>query len=164
MAGSRFPELGTFCVHTARPASASRSITRGRLSVSNTLLDQLAPPLEHMPRALGECIEADDPVVGPRHLARHRHLAAPDHAHLGDGLVGGATRPGGDDGGAPPGEAGDAVDAGGGDGLGQGHVRQDRRQAPGQPRCPRPGRHKRKTQRSPRLHRVQLAESLLRGC
>jgi hypothetical protein len=53
---------------------------------------------------------------------------------------GGATRAGGDDGGAPPGEAGDARDAGGCNGFGQGHLGEDRRQASGQPRCPRPGR------------------------
>ena len=39
--------------------------------------------------------------------------------HIGNGMVGGATRPGGDEGGAP---AGDARDASGVDGLGQGHV------------------------------------------
>jgi hypothetical protein len=55
-------------------------------------------------------------------------------------MVGGATRPGGDKGGAPHSEAGDAVDAGGVDGPGQGHLGEDRRQAPGQPRCPRPRR------------------------
>ena len=93
-----------------------------------------------MPSARGECIEADDPVVGPRHLARHGYMAPTDQPHIGNGMVGGAKRPGGDEGGAPPGEAGDAVDAGGVDGLGQGHIGEDRRQAAGQPRCPRPGR------------------------
>jgi hypothetical protein len=44
---------------------------------------------------------------------------------------GGAERPAGDDGGAPPGEP--ATRGGGGvEGLGQGHVGEDRRQAPGQ--------------------------------
>jgi hypothetical protein len=56
------------------------------------------------------------------------------------GWWGGAERPGGDDGGAPPGEAGDAMDAGGFNGFGQGQIGEDRRQASGQPRLPRPGR------------------------
>jgi hypothetical protein len=58
----------------------------------------------------------------------------------GDRVLAGSEGLGIDDGGAPPGEAGDAVDAGGLEGLGQGHVGEDRGQAPGQPRCPRPGR------------------------
>jgi hypothetical protein len=93
-----------------------------------------------MPLELGGLIEAADTVVGQRHLTRHGDLAPTDQPHIGNGMVGGATRPGGDDGGAPPGEAGDAVDAGGVEGLGQGHVGEDRRQAAGQPRLPRPGR------------------------
>jgi hypothetical protein len=35
-------------------------------------------------------------------LARHGHLAAADHAHLGDGVVGGVERAHRDEGGAPP--------------------------------------------------------------
>jgi hypothetical protein len=60
-----------------------------------------------MPRARGELIGVEDPVVGPRPLARQWYLAPADQPHIGHGLVGGATRPGGDDGGAPPGQAGD---------------------------------------------------------
>ena len=60
-----------------------------------------------MPSELGELIEEEDTVVGPRPLAWQR--AAPDHAHVRNGVVRGATWPGGDYGGAPPGEAGDAV-------------------------------------------------------
>jgi hypothetical protein len=65
-----------------------------------------------MPSALGELIAAEDTMVGPRHLARRGHLAATDQPHSGHDLVGGAERPGGEDGGAPPGAAGDARDAG----------------------------------------------------
>ena len=92
-----------------------------------------------MPSAVGQRIETEDTVVGQRPLARRGHLAATDEPHIGHGVVGGATRPGGDERGAPPGEAGDAVEAGGGEGLGQGQIGEDRGQAPGQPRCPRPG-------------------------
>ena len=72
------------------------------------------------------------------HVARRGHLAAADQPHDGNGVVGGAEWPRGDDGGAPPGEAGDAVDTSGVDGLGQGHIGEDRRQAPGQHRYPCP--------------------------
>ena len=65
-----------------------------------------------MPSALGACIEAEDAVLGQRPLARPGHLAAADQSPIGHGLVGGATRPGGDDGGAPAGAAGYAMDAG----------------------------------------------------
>jgi hypothetical protein len=57
-----------------------------------------------------------------------------DQPYIGNGAVGGATRPGGDDGGAPSGEAGDARDGGGFDGFGQGQIGEDRRQASGQHR------------------------------
>jgi hypothetical protein len=63
----------------------------------------------------------------PRHLARHGDLTATDHTDVGDRVVRGATRPGGDAGTTPAGQAGDAVEAGGLDGLVQGHVRQNRR-------------------------------------
>jgi hypothetical protein len=79
-----------------------------------------------MPSELGEFIEAEDTMVGQRHLTRHGCLAAADQPHNGHGVMGGATRPGGDARGAPPGEAGDAVDAGGVDGLGQAYGQQHR--------------------------------------
>ena len=79
-------------------------------------------------------------VVGQRELTHHGHLTPTDQPHIGNGLVGGATRPGGDDGGAPPGAAGAARDAGGCNGCGQGHLGEDRRQASGQPRLPHPRR------------------------
>jgi hypothetical protein len=91
-----------------------------------------------MPSALGECIEAEDTVVGPRPLARHGDLAPTDQPHIGHGMVGGATRPGGDDGGAGAGEADDARDTGGVEGLGQGHRRQNGGEPARQPRLARP--------------------------
>jgi hypothetical protein len=93
-----------------------------------------------MPSELGEFIEEKDAMMGERSLARQGHLTAANQPHIGNGLVGGATRPGGDDGGAPPGAAGDEMDAGGVDGFGQGQIGEDRRQTSGQHRCPRPGR------------------------
>jgi hypothetical protein len=86
------------------------------------LPERLPQHFEHMPSELGEFIEEEDTMMGQRHLARHGHLAAADQPHVDNGVVGGATRPGGDEGGAPPGEAGDAVDAGGVESFGQGGV------------------------------------------
>jgi hypothetical protein len=70
------------------------------------------------------------PMVRPRPLARQRHLAPADQPHVGDGVVGGATRPGGDEGGGVSAEAGDAVEAGGAEGVGQGQIGENRGQPP----------------------------------
>jgi hypothetical protein len=56
-----------------------------------------------MPCAPREFIEAEHTVVGPRHLTPRGHLAPTDQPHIGNSLVGGATRPGGDERAAPPG-------------------------------------------------------------
>jgi hypothetical protein len=52
-------------------------------------------------------------------------------------MMGGATRACGDDGGAGAGEAGDAMDAGGLDGFGQRHGRQDGGETTGEHRLAR---------------------------
>jgi hypothetical protein len=64
-------------------------------SLCAPLLQRLPQPFKYMPSALGECIEAEDTVVGQGHLTRPRHLATPDQPHSGDGMMGGAKRPGG---------------------------------------------------------------------
>jgi hypothetical protein len=79
-------------------------------------------------------------MVRQRHLTRHRHLTAADQPDSRQGLVGGAKWPGGDQGHAPVGEVGDAMNTGGVEGFGQGHRRQDGGDAAGQPRLPRPRR------------------------
>jgi hypothetical protein len=65
-----------------------------------------------MAAKLGQFIQEQHAVVGPRHLAWQRHLAPTDQAHIGDGVLGGATRARGESG-AVAGAAGDARDAGG---------------------------------------------------
>jgi hypothetical protein len=77
-------------------------------------------------------------MVGPRPLARPGYLAPADQPPIGHGMVGGATRPGGDDGGAPPGKAGDAVDARGLQRFGETHRWQHSGQPARQPRLPCP--------------------------
>jgi hypothetical protein len=87
---------------------------------------------------LRERIEAEEAMRRQRHLPGHGHLAPTDQADVGDGVVRGATRPAGDTGGLAARQARDAVDAGGLDGPGQGHVRQDGGQPARQQGCPRP--------------------------
>jgi hypothetical protein len=66
-----------------------------------------------MARALGPRIQAQDAVVGQRHLPRHRQLAAAAHTDSGDGVMRGPERAHGDEGGALARQAGDAMAAGG---------------------------------------------------
>jgi hypothetical protein len=84
---------------------------------------RLAQPLDDVAAALRPFIQQEHPMVRQRHLARHWHLAAPDQPHSGDGVMWGATRTRGDDGGAGAGTPGDARDARGLEGFGQGHGR-----------------------------------------
>ena len=96
----------------ARATNAVMSSTHAKLYSCDTLLQRLAQDLEDMPPELRPFIDEENAVVRPRHLARHGEGPAADQPHIRDRLMRGATRPGGDDGGAPPGEAGDAMDAG----------------------------------------------------
>jgi hypothetical protein len=73
-------------------------------------------------------------------VAGHRHVLAPDQPDIGDGVMGGEKRPRRDQRRAVAGEAGDAVDAGGFDGFGEGHCRRDGGEPARQPQLARPGR------------------------
>ena len=77
-------------------------------------------------------------MVGQRHVARHRHVAPADQPRIREGVVGRATRAGRDQRRAVAGEARDAVDTRGLNGLGEGHRRQDGGEPPGQHRLARP--------------------------
>jgi hypothetical protein len=79
-----------------------------------------------MPPALRPCIQDEHAVVGPRHLAGQRHVAATDQPHSRDGLRRGATRAGRDQRRAGAREASDAVEARGLEGFNQDHGRQNR--------------------------------------
>jgi hypothetical protein len=122
----------------ASAVTAARSTTCGRLYFCDPLLKRLAQDLEDVTPELRECSEEEHAVVCPRHLCRQRHLTAADQPHLRNRMMGGATRLRGHKGRAPAGQAGNAMDARGFDGLGQRHLRQERREASRQPRCPRP--------------------------
>jgi hypothetical protein len=88
-------------------------MTRGRLYVCDALLEWLAEHLEHMTPALGQFVQEEHAMVRQRPLARQRDLAAAAPPHSRDGLMRGATWPAGDQGRAPVGAAGDAMDTGG---------------------------------------------------
>jgi hypothetical protein len=96
------------------------------LSVENTLLERLPQGLEDMAAELGPFIQEEHTVVGPRPLARPRHAAPADPPDIGDGVMGGATRAGRDQGRPVARAAGDAMEARGLKGFGLGHRRQDR--------------------------------------
>src|SRR5262245_29600920 len=97
--------------------------TCGRLYSCDAVLERLAQDLEPMAAELWPCIQAEDAVVRQRHLARQRPLAPADPPDVRDGVMRGATRAGRHPGGAVTGAAGDAVDAHGLEGVGQGHRR-----------------------------------------
>jgi hypothetical protein len=103
-----------------------------------TLLQRLAQDLEDLAAALGQLIQEEHAVVGQRHLARHRHLAPTDQVHVRDGMVGRATRAGGDQGRAVADEASDVVEARSLDGLDQAHGREHGGEAARQHRRARP--------------------------
>jgi hypothetical protein len=102
------------------------------------VLDRLAQDLEDMAAELGQFFQEAHAMVRQRHLARHGYPAATDQPCIRVGVVGGATRAGRDPRRAVPGAAGDAVDARGLKGLGEGHRRQDGGEPPGQHRLARP--------------------------
>jgi hypothetical protein len=79
-----------------------RSAHRRTSDGNHSILDRLASHLQPVACARGPRIEAQDAVVRLRHLARYGYLTAADHADVGNGVVGGATRPGGDARGARP--------------------------------------------------------------
>src|SRR5262249_14484488 len=94
-----------------------------KLYVYETLLEQLAQDLEHMPTKLGPFIQEEDAVVSQRHVTRHRHLAPADQPDSREGVMGGATRARRHQRGAVAHEASDTVDARRLKGFGEGHRR-----------------------------------------
>jgi hypothetical protein len=88
----------------------------------DTVLERLAPDRQNMAAELGPCIQEAHAIVGQRHLAGQRDVAAADQPRSRDGLVGRATRAGRDQRRALAGEAGDAVDGRGFEGFGEGDI------------------------------------------
>jgi hypothetical protein len=114
----------------------------GRVYACDTLLERLAPDLQDMAAALGPCIQEAHAMVGQRHVARHRDVAAADQPRIRDGVVGRATRAGRDPRRAGAGEAGNAVDTRGLNGLGERHAWQEGGEPPSQHGRARPWRTK----------------------
>jgi hypothetical protein len=132
MRAPRLPWRETCGVCNARPASASRSMTCGRLSVYNSPLERWPPDLQDVAPARRPCIPEAHPVVREGHLARQRHVAPVHQPRIGDGLVGRTTRAGGDQRRAVAREAGDAMDACRLHGFGHSPGWQDRGEPPRQ--------------------------------
>ena len=87
-------------------ARAMRFGTSVRVSARAALRKLLAPALEDMPPALEAFTQQEHAMVGPRHLARHRHVPPTDQSRFREGLVGRAKRAGRDQRRAVAGEAG----------------------------------------------------------
>jgi hypothetical protein len=115
--------------HIAKAARALRSRTPARLFSYDTILKRLAQDLEDMPPALRPCIQEEQAVVRPRHLARRGEVPAAEQPHIQDRLRRGATRTHRDDGGASAGATGDAGDTCGLERFREGHCWQDGHEA-----------------------------------
>jgi hypothetical protein len=126
-------------IRKANSAKELRSRTPAKLYVYDTLLERLAQDLEDLAAALGPFIQEAHAVMSQRRVARHRHMAPADQPRIREGVVGRATRAGGDQCGAVAGEARDAVDTRGLNGFGEGHRRQNGGEAAHQPRRARSG-------------------------
>jgi hypothetical protein len=108
------------------PASAvraARSRTCGRLYSCYTLLERLAQDLKDLAVELGQFIQEEHAIVGQRHLAWHRHMAATDSPRIRDGVVRGTTRAGRHHRRAGAGAARDVMEARGRTGFSQRHGR-----------------------------------------
>jgi hypothetical protein len=64
-------------------ADEARSSMLVRSCLEDTHLRRLAQDLQDMASGLGPCIQKEHAMVGPRHLARPRHLAVPDLTGVG---------------------------------------------------------------------------------
>ena len=95
------------------------------------VFEGLAQAFEVFGTELGQLVEEEDAAVGEADLAGAGHGSAADQAGVADGVMGGAERAGADEGAGAVELAGDRVDAGDFEGLGQGGCRQDRRQGAG---------------------------------
>jgi hypothetical protein len=73
---------------TAKVARRLRFRTPERLYVCDAVLKRLAQDLKDMATELGQFIQEEHAIVGQRHLARHRHVAAADQPCIRDGVVG----------------------------------------------------------------------------
>jgi hypothetical protein len=72
-------------MRTARLNEAVRSSMRVRLYLCDALLPWLPQPLQEMAAALRPRTQQAHAMVGQRHLARPRHLAAPDQPYSRQG-------------------------------------------------------------------------------
>jgi hypothetical protein len=74
--------------HEANSVKVLRFRTYAKLYSCGTILERLAQDLQDMGAALREFIQEEHAVMGPRHLARHRHVAPTDPPHVRNGVMG----------------------------------------------------------------------------
>jgi hypothetical protein len=106
------PWRETCCACNARPASASRPMTCGRLSVYHFPSSGGRQISRTWRRHAGRVSRKRTPVVREGHLVRHRHAAAADQPDIRDGVMGGAKGAGRDQRRTVAREDHDATDAG----------------------------------------------------
>jgi len=78
----------TGLTRAANAASAARSRMLARLYSEDTLHQRLSQDLEDMAPELRQLMQEQDAMVRQGQLPRQGPLAAADHAHIGDGVVG----------------------------------------------------------------------------
>jgi len=96
------PASLTAFTRRANSAKLLSSTTPARLYAYDTLLEGLAQHLEDVAAELRPFIEQEHAMMCQRHVARPRHLASTDQAHIGDRVMGSATRARRDDVGRAP--------------------------------------------------------------
>ena len=87
------PEPTEVMSRAAKVANTLKLRTPAKLYIYETLLERLPQHLQDMPAELRELIQKEHAIVGQRHLAWHRHLAATDQPHVGEGVVRGLRKP-----------------------------------------------------------------------
>jgi hypothetical protein len=73
----------------AKFTKSQRLMMLWRLPSYDTHLEGLAQDLQAVAAELQQFIQKKHPMVRPRHLAGHRHVAAADQADIGDRVMGG---------------------------------------------------------------------------
>src|SRR5262249_25696962 len=115
-------------------------MTCGRLYLYDAVLERLVSDLQPVAAARAELIPAQDAVMGPRHVAWPRPVAAADQSHIRHGGMRGPNGAGGGPRPARPGAAGHTGAARGLEGFRHGHGGPEGGEAPRQPRRAGPWR------------------------
>ena len=86
----RLPKPNEVMSRAAKVAKTLKSSTPAKLYVYETIRERSSQDFEHMAPKFRQLIEEEHAMVGQRHFARQRHMAAADQSHIRDGVMGGA--------------------------------------------------------------------------